>query len=407
MWKAIASNAFTVLGSSSRRSIAIGYNVTTAVRSKITVTKTTGEAAPPAPAPTPTLAPPKPPAPEAETIGFSISTRKALQLPDLEKEIVVRQLQEEVKVHHKHANYKDALKASLALLDASVELFGKDHPVTASAYNNIGLMHKSIGNWDESRKMYHESLRIYGRVVGKDHASYAAALHNIGALNKTQVHMDESLTAIRRLQLNEEAVQYLQDAWRIRQVELGDEHPHTIASRSYYGSTLAAQLIQSANNSKKSAVSPSRLTKQGWAAAEDHLRQALKLATDNPRGALAENTKRIQTLSAAAAAQNLAVFLKTRGTDIQDDGTAKVLDEDALAEAKQLYEHALEVRTALLHKAHPDIVATKFSLAELLAAVGDEDGANALREEIVEVYDVEERDERDEDESEQSDKKDK
>jgi hypothetical protein len=46
-------------------------------------------------------------------------------------------------------------------------------------------------------------------------------------------------------------------------------------------------------------------------------------------------------------------------------------------------------------------------MAELLTAVGDEEGANALREEIVQVYDVEEVDEPDEDESEQGDRKDK
>lgn len=318
-------------------------------------------------------------------------------------------IQQEIRIHHKHGNYKDALKASLSLLQETLEHFGKDHPATASAYNNIGLMHKSMGDWDESRKMYHESLRIYGRVVGKDHASYAAALHNIGALNKTQVHVDDTLTGIQRLQLNEEALEHLQDAWRIRQVELGDEHPHTIASRSNYGSTLAAQVIQITSKLKSGAKAtrPSKLTKQRWEAAEEHLRQALKTATDNPRGQQVKNVKRITTLSAASAAQNLAVFLKAQGTEILNDETTKVVDGDAVAEAKQLYEQALHVRVELLHEAHPDVAATKFSLAELMATLGDDKGANALREEIMETYGIREGDAPNDDEGGDDNKKDK
>jgi tetratricopeptide (TPR) repeat protein len=336
-------------------------------------------------------------------------TKKSLQMPNQPKEEALMRIQQEIRIHHKHGNYSDALKASKQLLTETTEHFGKDHPATASAYNNVGLMNKQMGDFDESRKHYHESLRIYGRVVGKDHASYAAALHNIGSLNKTQVHVDETLTGIQRLQLNEEALEYLQDAWRIRQVELGDEHPHTISSRSNYGSTLAAQVIQTTAKAGggKSVPKLSKLTIQRWEAAEDHLRQALKTAVDNPRGdtiaaaAAGTNQDRITTLSAASAAQNLAVVLKTRGTEVvpEDDAPSRVLDNDAVAEAKQLYEQALKVRAELLHEAHPDVVATKFSLAEVLASLGDKDGANLLREEIMETYGVQELDEAPEDES--------
>ena len=367
------------------------------VRSKITVTKTIGGG------PSTTSKPP-----QTAKIGLP-ATKKALQPPDNQKEEALMRIQQEIRIHHKHGNYKDALKASLSLLQETLEHFGKDHPATASAYNNIGLMHKSMGDWDESRKMYHESLRIYGRVVGKDHASYAAALHNIGALNKTQVHVDDTLTGIQRLQLNEEALEHLQDAWRIRQVELGDEHPHTIASRSNYGSTLAAQVIQITSKLKSGAKAtrPSKLTKQRWEAAEEHLRQALKTATDNPRGQQVKNVKRITTLSAASAAQNLAVFLKAQGTEILNDETTKVVDGDAVAEAKQLYEQALHVRVELLHEAHPDVAATKFSLAELMATLGDDKGANALREEIMETYGIREGDAPNDDEGGDDNKKDK
>ena len=287
------------------------------------------------------------------------------------------------------------------IFSKTLDHFGKEHPVTASAYNNIGLMYKSTGDWDLSRRNYHQALRIYGRVVGKDHASYAGALHNIAALNKAQVHPDEALTGIQRLQFNEEAIDYLQEAWTIRQVELGDEHPHTIASRSYFASTLAAQVTQTAATAtSRSNATPSfrtsKLTQRRRQAAEEHLRGALKTATEHPRGAKAEDVDGdITTLSAASVAQNLAVFLKSWGTDILDDGKYKVVEEEALAEAKQLYEQVLHVRKALLHHGHPDLLATKYSLAELLEVLGDEKGATDLRESIVDSYEVEEIDELD------------
>jgi tetratricopeptide (TPR) repeat protein len=363
------------------------------VRSKITVTQTKGGTLPPANS--------NPPSPAAETakivpkVALS-DAEKALQLPNIEKEEELMKLQSEIQVHYQHGNYKDALRSSLDFLKETLDHFGKEHPATASAYNNVGLMHKSTGDWAEARKHYHEALRIYGRVTGKDHASYAGALHNIAALNKVQVHMDDSLTGIQRLQFNEEAIDYFQDAWRIRQVELGDEHPLTVASRNYFASTLAAQVTQTTSTNRQSTFRTSKFTQQRWQAAETHLREALKTATENPRGAKVDNLEGINTLSAAAVAQNLAIFLKTRGTEIVDDeGTSKVVEAGAVAEAKQLYEQVLKVRTALLHYAHPDLIATKFSLAELLEVLGDEKGATDLREDIVKTFQVDKRDESD------------
>jgi tetratricopeptide (TPR) repeat protein len=246
-------------------------------------------------------------------------------------------------------------------------------------------MHKLLGNYKEARLHYHQALRSYGLILGKDHASYAAALHNLGTLQRTQVALDEELTAMERLTLTEEAVEFLEEAWLIRKVELGLEHPHTVASRSALGSTIASQLLasQAQQVQKKEPFKLSKMTLQRWEVAEQHLRSSLETATTNPRGTQIEDTayRNITTLSAAAAAQSLAVILKTRAA------LESPMDEDSLAEAKQLYEQALKVRTELLYDAHPDTVSTKFSLAELIA-INDEERANAMRQEIMDVYSV-------------------
>jgi hypothetical protein len=113
-----------------------------------------------------------------------------------------------------------------------------------------------------------------------------------------------------------------------------------------------------------------------------------------------QQVPQVQTLSAAGAAQNLAVFLKSRADFMEHD---KSLEEtqtaegsvstgvdrmDLYAEAKNLYESALHVRSTLLTAGHPDLVVTQSSLAELLSAIGNETDANLLREQILTAMNV-------------------
>ncbi|KAL3900858.1 MAG: hypothetical protein SGARI_006160 [Bacillariaceae sp.] len=164
------------------------------------------------------------------------------------------------------------------------------------------------------------------------------------------------------------------------------------------------------------------ITAQQWLAAEKHLREALQTAVDNPRGKSIsgsnKNTKPkgkhkkkkgkqqhskpsaksssdndddnpIQTLSAALAAQNLAVVLKSRAMTIDDndDDDSGTLKNNLFNDAEQLYQQVLDTRLHLLpSKDHPDIYATKYSLAELWHVMGQEDRANALRQEILDTY---------------------
>jgi Tfp pilus assembly protein FimV len=55
----------------------------------------------------------------------------------------------------------------------------------------------------------------------------------------------------------------------------------------------------------------------------------------------------------------------------------------------------MNLRTQLLPAGHPDLYTIKFSLAELLETSGDEESANALRQEIVDTYDPLSIDDRD------------
>jgi tetratricopeptide (TPR) repeat protein len=328
-------------------------------------------------------------------------------MPNKEEELKLAAIQNRITGHYQRGDFTKALSVSQDLLKQTEAHFGRDHPATASAYNNIGLMQKLMGDFTEARKHYNHAMRIYGKVVGRDHASYAMTLHNLGALNKSQVHFDTSLKTTDRLSLMETALEYFEEAWAIRKAELGNEHPLTVATKSSYGSTLAMQILHQhkyvENGKTKQYVllnATDSVTDQGWEAAEAYLREALETSIQNPRGKSIhksgggkrkKNNNKSQpppppepgmhTLSAAAAGQNLAVFLKARSM------TEDPYHPDRMKEAQQLYREIQTVRSQLLPKQHPDLYATKYSLAELLEAIGDEEAANALRQEIIDTYD--------------------
>ena len=464
---------------------------------------------------------------ESSSESNSNSQLKRNEQQKAEEEIYM--LNSHVQQHFQNSNYTSALSTSQEVLQKSTDLFGLTHPATASAYNNIGLMHKMMGDFQLSRENYHRALNVYRDVpgIGTDHASYAAALNNLGNLDRAQSTMDddEGLSSLERMQLNDSAVEYLEEAYKIRKVELGAEHVYTVTSRSNLGGAIAAQVLKqewmrqkrlmefnksnadandasgnvSANASdgenqkqNEEVWTVSKYTREKWDVAEEHLRAAMRTAVNNPRGerveiptstrtnmnmntntnikdddntvkrrdkslskkekqkaaklrkkqqreerkeaAVAAKTSSSQsttddlglgvgdisicTLSSAAAAQNLAVFLKSRAdlvvhsqsqaqlrsTDSGSGSLHELDSNDMYAEAKNLYLGALRVRTALKGDNHPDTVATKFSLAELIDAIGDEAGANLLRQQLLDAYQVEEHDGAGEGESEEDTK---
>ena len=218
-------------------------------------------------------------------------TKERFPMPDKDTELKLASIQSQITEYYKQGDFTKSLEISKDLLKQTESHFGRDHPATASAYNNIGLMQKLLGDFIEARKHYDQAMRIYGKVVGRDHASYAMTLHNLGALSKSQVHFDTSLKATDRLSLVETALEHFEEAWAIRKAELGDEHPYTVATRSSYGSTLAAQVLyqhkyveRGTQQRQYVSLNPQSVTDQGWRAAEAHLRQAMQTAIENPRG---------------------------------------------------------------------------------------------------------------------------
>ena len=92
------------------------------------------------------------------------STPKRSKSQDQITEEEILELQSELRTHHRHAAYSAALETATELLDRCTSHFGRMHPATASAYNNVGLMNKLLGNYGEAKSAFHDSLQIYEEV---------------------------------------------------------------------------------------------------------------------------------------------------------------------------------------------------------------------------------------------------
>ena len=320
----------------------------------------------------------------------------------LQKEESIKVLQDEIRSLHSSGKYDQALMAATELVEKCESHFGKSHPVTASAFNNMAVMHKMMGQFNEAKAKFHDALRIYDEIVGKKHLSYAAALHNLGILEKDQARLDENLSALDQIQLLESSIEQLQSALDIRRASLSEEHPDTISSRTNLGSAFLAQLTQASSKAskpkdkkRKGRTKTSKFTLQRWEDAETHLRTALEHSIENSHGdtelepeEYCEELPSIRTLTSARSAHNLAILLKNKG----ESAVRKLIDRKGIdvgelfAESRRLYSSALHVRTKMLGITHQDTVASKFSLAELISFLGDEETANKLKNEIVESF---------------------
>ncbi|KAL7570951.1 hypothetical protein ACA910_002581 [Epithemia clementina (nom. ined.)] len=92
--------------------------------------------------------------------------------------------------------------------------------------------------------------------------------------------------------------------------------------------------------------------------------------------------------SSSSSSSSLSTNATANDQEMEDDDNNANRRVDAMfKEAQSLYQDVLTVRQELLSSKHPDVYATKHSLAELLQAMGKEADANAVRQEILDTYD--------------------
>ena len=130
--------------------------------------------------------------------------------------------------YRSQGDYPKALKYHLNALPIREKVQGKEHPDTATSYNNIGMTYFNQGDYPKALEYYFKALDIVKKVLGKEHPYTATTYNNIGA-----VYDDQGDFA--------KALDYYYKALDIREKMLGKEHPDTATSYNNIGGVYHSQ----------------------------------------------------------------------------------------------------------------------------------------------------------------------
>ncbi|MCL2284361.1 MAG: FxSxx-COOH system tetratricopeptide repeat protein [Fibromonadales bacterium] len=111
-------------------------------------------------------------------------------------------------------NYVKALEYYGHALVVSEKVLGKEHINTVSTYNNIAGVFQSQGNYIKALEYCNYALAIREKVLGKEHKSTANTYNNIGGIFENQGDYVKAL-------------EFYGHALAIREKVLGKEHPNT------------------------------------------------------------------------------------------------------------------------------------------------------------------------------------
>jgi tetratricopeptide (TPR) repeat protein len=120
-------------------------------------------------------------------------------------------------------------------IEIGEKVLGKDHPNVATWYNNLALLLKVQGKYDQADPLYRRAIEINEKVLGKDHPTVATNYNNLAGLLHDQGKFDQAEVLYRQ-------------AIEIFQTKLGPDHPNTLATKKGYDSLRKAK-----QNSEKPA----------------------------------------------------------------------------------------------------------------------------------------------------------
>ena len=91
--------------------------------------------------------------------------------PMSEKEKELGRLHREVRDAFANGDFETAMTSARDAESTAREMYGEEHPVLASCMNNIGLLQKTQGFYDDAVKTFEEAARVYYHSVGPESRS--------------------------------------------------------------------------------------------------------------------------------------------------------------------------------------------------------------------------------------------
>ena len=142
----------------------------------------------------------------------------------LSKEKYAKLLSDYGKFLFDYAKYNQALSIWQRASRMNEELYGIDHPDTATSYHNIGLVYNSLGEYDQALECHLKAMTIREKIMGQNHPDTALSYNDIGLVYYNQLNPDKALD-------------YITKAMTIREKLFGVGHRDTAESYNCMGAT--------------------------------------------------------------------------------------------------------------------------------------------------------------------------
>ena len=226
------------------------------------------------------------------------------------------------------AEYGKAKKLYEKSLLISEVVFGEEHLNTATSYNNLAGVYRSLGEYEEAEKLWRKSLQINQRVLGEEHPYTATSYNNLAGLYESQGKHPEAKILYEK-------------SLRIRIRILGENHLDTAASYNNL-----AGVYNSLGNYEKA-------------------KELYKKSLQVNENVLGENHP-----DTATNYNNLAVIYDSQGE---------------YKKAKELHERSLGIRERVLGENHPDTAISYNNLSIVYQEIGDYEKAKELCEKSLQI----------------------
>jgi len=105
---------------------------------------------------------------------------RLLRYINIRNEMEVAELNRRASQFVQLGQYSEAKKSILEALEKTKEDYGTYHPAYLAAKCNLALIHKYLGDYNQSVELYKEAYQGYVKSLGEEHKSTLIALQNLG-----------------------------------------------------------------------------------------------------------------------------------------------------------------------------------------------------------------------------------
>ena len=256
--------------------------------------------------------------------------------------------------------YPKGIEVANEAVALAEEKYGKKHPYTATTYNDLAQLYRSMGEQDKALEYYNKALIICEEELGTDHPDTATIYNNLAGVYESR---DEQ----------EKALEYYKMALMIHEEALGTNHPDTATTYNNLAGLYRGmnEQVKALEFYKKALIIHEKV--QGT----DHTDTATTY--NNLAGlykSMDEKEKALYYYKKALVIYEEELHIDHPYTATTYNNLAGLFQSMGKQEkALEFYKKALAIKEEILGTNHPDTATTANNLAGLYQSMGEQDKA--------------------------------